>query len=472
MSKSPSVVRISLSIAAIAGISALYAVVVQVNPTTVALSYLMAILFIATMWGIAEATAASVAATVLFNLLFLPPVGVLTIADPQHWISFVAFMVTAVVASQLSGRARQRRLDAVARQRDLERLYAFSRALLLVESGPSGRTSIVRHMVEIFDLPFAALYDHEADTVYRAGSVEVADVDTKLRDVARRAIAIQEASGLTVTAIRLGGAPIGSLALLGGGFSDTVLQSLANLTAIELERARARETSARAEAARQSGELRAAVLDAVAHEFKTPLTSIKMAASTLASGTAPAAAEELVAIISEEADRLQATVTDAVQMLRIDAGEFVLNRERLRLAGIVDALIAESRWHLSGHTLVNRVPGDLVAAADPILVRLALRQLLDNAVKYSMSGSRIVVDGTNGPPVTITVSNPAPEIPAAERKRIFERFYRGPQAGHVPGTGMGLAIVRQIAEAHGGAVTVLSEGGTTRFQLSLPVHES
>src|ERR1700676_592189 len=136
--------RIAASIGAVVLISALYFEVLHVNPTTVALSYLIAILVIATGWGIVEATAGSIAAVLCFNFFFLPPVGAFTIADPQHWVAFVAFLATAIVASQLSGRARQREIDAAGRQRDQERLYALSRALLLSEGSASVSGAIAR----------------------------------------------------------------------------------------------------------------------------------------------------------------------------------------------------------------------------------------------------------------------------------------------------------------------------------------
>ena len=140
--------RVAASIGAVALITVLYSEMLPVNPTTVALSYLVAILLIATTWGIVEATTASIVAVLCFNFFFLPPVGTLTIADPQNWVAFVAFLATAIVASQLSGRARQREVDAAGRQRDLERLYALSRALLLSEGGASVSGAIARHIAE------------------------------------------------------------------------------------------------------------------------------------------------------------------------------------------------------------------------------------------------------------------------------------------------------------------------------------
>src|ERR1700730_6839164 len=157
--------RIAASIGAVVLITALYFEILHVNPTTVALSYLIAILLIATGWGIVEATAGSIAAVLCFNFFFLPPVGTFTIADPQNWVAFIAFLATAIIASQLSGRARQREIDAAARQRDLERLYALSRALLLSEGGVSVSGAIARHIAETFELQTVGLYDRRADTV-------------------------------------------------------------------------------------------------------------------------------------------------------------------------------------------------------------------------------------------------------------------------------------------------------------------
>src|SRR5262245_57392329 len=127
--------RIAASIAAVGAVTAVGAVAIRVNPTTIALSYVVVILLIATTWGIAESTIASLAALLCFNFFFLPLVGTLTIADPQNWVALVAFLLTATIASQLSVRARRRTIEALGRQSDLERLYALSRALLLSEGG-------------------------------------------------------------------------------------------------------------------------------------------------------------------------------------------------------------------------------------------------------------------------------------------------------------------------------------------------
>src|SRR5262245_14896554 len=115
MSRTVLLLRIAASLGAVGLITIVYSELLPVNPTTIALTYLMAILAIASGWGIAEATTASLAAVLCFNFFFLPPVGTLTIADPQNWVALLAFLVTAVVTSQLSGRARRRQMEAIGR---------------------------------------------------------------------------------------------------------------------------------------------------------------------------------------------------------------------------------------------------------------------------------------------------------------------------------------------------------------------
>ncbi len=462
--------RVAASIGAVALITVLYGAAIPVNPTTVALSYLIAILLIATWWGIVEATTGSVVAVLCFNLFFLPPVGTLTIADPQNWVAFVAFLVTAIVASQLSGRARQREIDAAGRQRDMERLYALSRALLLSESGMSVSGAIARHIAETFELGAVGLYDQRADRVSWAGSTEAPALESKLRDAASRAVSLRDPAGFVVIAIQLGGAPIGSLALMDAGLSDTVLHSIANLAAIGLERARSREATARAEAAQESSELRATVLDALAHEFKTPLTSMKAAASDLCTSTSIGERDrELVSIIDEDLDRFQGLVTDAVHMLRIDAGDFAVHVERHRLTAVMAATLRRFEKRLDGHQLLINVPEHLAVDADRELLELALRQVLDNALKYSSPSSTIEIRAQGNGEVQILIRNSDSTIPEREQARVVERFYRGAQARHVPGTGMGLAIVQQIARAHGGTLTVSSSPDAgTAIALSIP----
>jgi len=440
----------------------------SVNPTTVALTYLIVILVISTGWGIAEATAASVLAVVCFNFFFLPPVGTFTIADPQNWVAFLAFLITAVVTSQLSGRARQRAIETVERQRDLERLYALSRSLLLVDSQATVGSAIARHIADAFQSA-VGVYDQQTDRVAWAGTEGALVPESTFHDVARRGTPEQVDNSIVVP-LRLGGSAIGSLAIAKVSLSDTVLHSVMNLAAIGLERSRAQEATVRAEAAQQSSELRAAVLDSLAHEFKTPLTSIQAAAGGLLASTAVRDSDrELATIVEEDVDRLQGLVSDAVHMLRVDAGQFVVHPQRLPLSEIVAAAVRRFDRQLDGHQFTTAIPESLTVDADRELLDLALRQVLDNALKYSPASSTIEVRAAANGTIDLMVSNTGSAIPDSEQAQVFDRFYRGTAARGTPGTGMGLAIVRQIAEAHGGTLTLNSsaDAGTT-FTLSFP----
>ena len=197
---------------------------------------------------------------------------------------------------------------------------------------------------------------------------------------------------------------------------------------------------------------------------------MKAAASDLLASTSTSARDrELVTIIDEDLERFQVLVTDAVQMLRIDAGNFAVHRGRHNLAEVVGTTLRKFETRLDGHDLLRQVPENLTVDADRELLGLALRQLLDNALKYSPPASTIEIHARSNGAVEISVRNSGSTIPEREQARVVERFYRGTLARHIPGTGMGLAIVQQIAQAHGGALMISSspEVGTA-FTLSLP----
>jgi two-component system, OmpR family, sensor histidine kinase KdpD len=463
------------SLGIIAGITFVGYRLADMNATTVGFAYLVAILAVASAWGLVESLVASVAAVLCFNFFFLPPLLTLTVSDPQNWAAILAFLATSVVASQLSARAKQRTREALERQQDMERLYALSRSILLTNAEEGIAHGIARQIGQTFDFPAAALYDRGTGAIYRTGPEDAPEIDDRLREAALKGTLFRdEASGTVVTAIRLGGEPIGALALRGTLPSDTVLQALANLTAIGLEKARAQEAANRAEAARESQDLKSTLLDALAHEFKTPLTSMKASTSALLSHLVaePQAQHELIVVVNEEIDHLNRLVTEAVHVARIEAGAIQLNCAGQPLGPIVAAAVHSMESALEGRQVKVDVEAGLDRVnADAELTVLALRQLLDNALQYSPRGTPVVVQAVkrDGRAV-ICVSDRGPGVPVAERTRIFDKFYRGSNGHGTHGTGMGLAIARQIARAHGGEVWLdktSSEG--SEFCLSLPL---
>ena len=282
---------------------------------------------------------------------------------------------------------------------------------------------------------------------------------------------------VVITPIMLGGHAIGGLALKKLDLSDGALHALLNLVAIAMERVRSEEAAARAEAARQNEEFKSTLLDAIAHEFKTPLTSIKAASTSLVSdATLSAHLRELVTIIDEETDRLSQLVTEAVRMSQIDAGTVRIDRAPLQVAGLVERVLDQFKTRTEGREIQVRVDHRLPAVmADPDLMALVLRQLLDNALKYSPPGSPIVITGeSKDGRVVLRIHDQGPGIPLRERDRIFEKFYRWQAtSSHIPGTGLGLYIAREITRAHGGDVWVEGEPGSgSEFCVSLPTSET
>jgi two-component system, OmpR family, sensor histidine kinase KdpD len=463
--------RIAAALALIAGVTLLCRSVFSVNSTTVALSYLLAILGVATGWGLVEAIVASVAGMLCLNFFFLPPVGTFTIADPENWVALAAFLVTSVVASQLSATVRRKALEATRRQHEMERLYALSRSLMLLDSRSSAAAQVAYHIAQVFEIPGVAFFDRQRDQLHRAGPRDVPVSEDKLRDAAVQNTAFYEpAEQVSILPVRLGGAPIGALAVAGGVISDTALHAIVNLAAIAVERAGAQEAAARAEATRQNQELKSALLDALAHEFNTPLTSIKAASSAMLEDTSTPP-RELLTIIEEETDRLSSLVSETIQMARIEAGNLRLERQPHAVAGVVSAALQRLRLQLEDREVRVEIDDPLPPVlVDAELAGLAIRQLVTNALKYSDPRTPILIRASlDGAFVVIRVKDSGPGIPEGSLSRIFEKFYRTGGALSVPGTGMGLAIARQIVEAHGGRIGVESRVGQgSEFSLSLP----
>ena len=468
-------VRLGSVLVTIAAITFICSRLVPVNATTVGFAYLLAILLIATAWGLLEATVGSVAAVLCFNYYFLPPIGTFTIADPQNWVALFAFLATSIIASQLSAHAKRRAEEAVDRRLEMERLYALSRAILLTDINQAAAKQIAHQIAQIFEFPAVALYDRTTGEIHHAGPEDLPGVRDKLRQAAVQGTLFQDRSNQTVVnAIRLGREPIGSIAIRGASFPDTALQALANIVAIGLEKVRGQEAASRAEAARQSEELKSTLLDAIAHEFKTPLTSIKAAASALVSDNVPRAdtERELISIVNEEADRLGRLVTDAIEMARIEAGKIKLNRQTHSVNDLVSRVLRQMRPVTEGRTLSAHVANGLpMVVVDGELIELALRQLLDNALKYSPLASPVELSAELADRgVVISIRDQGPGIPDRDQDRIFEKFYRGSNTRQqVIGTGMGLTIAREVVRAHGGDISVRSTPGQgSEFCISLP----
>jgi two-component system sensor histidine kinase KdpD len=460
----------------VAAITFVFFRLIHVNATTVGFVYLVAILVIATLEGLPAASVSSVVAMLCFNFFFLPPVGKFTIADPQNWVALFAFLATALTASQLSARLKRQRKTALDRQREMEHLYTLSRAILLTDTTQPTAKQIAHQIAQAFECPAVALYDRNSREVYLAGPEVLPNIDAKLRESAVRSSVLHEEGGeILITPIRLGRDPIGSLAVKNAFMSDAALQSLLSLVAVGLEKARAQEEVNRAQVARQSEELKSTLLDAIAHEFKTPLTSIKAVTTDLLSNPVEPLSQQqrgLVTIADEGADRLARLVTEAIQLARIEGGKFQLNRGIHFPRSLLSAVLRQTKSLTDGRELkVEAAEGLPLVLVDAELIQMVIAHLIDNAVKYTPQGSPIVMGAhASERGVIIHVTDQGPGITRDEQSQIFEKFYRGSRGQHLKGTGMGLAIAREIVRAHGEEIWVKSSPGKgSEFCFSLPI---
>jgi two-component system, OmpR family, sensor histidine kinase KdpD len=486
---SPSIrlaLRLLASFAGVAVVTFTAHAVIPHNPSTVGFAYLLLVLLIASNWGLPEATLASLAATLAFDLVFLPPIGKFTIADPQNWVALFSFLATALIASRLSARANRQALDAVERQRDIERLYTFSRAILLTDPVEPVAKQFARKLAEIFGLDAAVLFDRRTGEIHRAGPADFDGMEDQLRDAASQGTTFFDPERKRViTAVRLGSEPIASFAIQGAFMQDSVLQGIGNLIAIGLERARAQDLAHQVEAARRSDQLRTTLIDAMAHEFKTPLTSIRAATtSLLSSPDQPVESRtELLEVADEEARHLQVLIDDAVDMARLESdhnNQIKLRRELTDPKELVQDVVASLHTQIDDRPVEIRSEGSLPQLPlDRRLLKLALKQVLDNALKYSPPRSPVTVRVSDGAAsngnhaINFEITDHGPGIPVPEQGRVFERFYRSPSVkNQVPGFGLGLAIANNIVQAHHGELTVNSAPGETTFRMTLPLERT
>lgn len=352
----------------------------RIDSTTIALAMLLVVLFVAAYWGARPAIVASVLGVLCFNFFFLPPIGTLAIADPDNWLTLIAFLITAGTAGQLSARAKRRAEEAEAGRREIERLY------------------------------------------------------DELRSAFERA--------------------------------------------------------SHAEALRQSERLKSALLDAVTHDLRTPLTSMKASVTTLIDdvnsrpGDASPAVlndegrREMLDVINEECDRLNRFIEALVELARIEAGELRLGRRWGTIEEMIEAALARVKTIAAQYRVEVEIEKDLpVVLADSRAVSEVIYLVVDNAAKYSASGSRIGITAARGEAdmIRVSVEDDGPGIPVELRERVFDKFFRASSErdtgrSRPSGMGMGLSIARGIVEAHGGRIWIESGAGAgSRFLFTLPI---
>ena len=449
------------------------AFLLHVNLSTAGSIEMLLVLFVALRLGFFPATAVSVCAFLCLNFFFTDPIFTFAVADPQNWVSLFTFEATALLVSGLSSKVRKHSVLIEEQRKRAVKLYELSRAILLIDQRqPANQqlSALIREFLEV----------DQVDIWVYAGSPEISFTTTQNRVDEKANIFCRQdedydhlGSRVSQRLLRLGSTAIGTLKMSGWEVDPLTADAVASLSAITLERIRAIERENRAEIERDAERLRTAVLDGLAHGFKTPLTAIRTASSgLLAIDQLNSTQSELVSLIDERAMMLTQLTTRLLQTAALESREMRLRRTSVSIVDLLHKLLREQEGETRDRTKIQAPDHPRSDQLDAPLVELALQQLLDNAAKYSAIDSPIeitVAQTTSETRIMFqNIATSGSSIRPEERARIFERFYRGGDAASGPaGTGLGLSIVKKTAEAHGGSVSVETSDQSTRFIFSL-----
>lgn len=442
----------------------------------IAFAFLITVLLTAYRWRLAYSVYASVLFTLLFNIFFLPPLGRVTIADPQNWVALAGFLCTSVLVSHLSDRERRHAEMSEARRRDVDLLYKLSQKLLVQDEVKELARSTPSILASVFGFQAVALYVHATDATFYSDPNQILVSSAKLKSAqADNEDAVSSRDGIKFIQLRLGMRHIlGRLAITDGGQTPEMYEAMGSLVSVAMERAAALERTSRLEAARESERLRSALVDSVTHDLRTPLTAIRAAATTLQNQPSIAEAErnDLIAVVEEESARLDRLIGQAIEMATLDSQSLRLELRPLNVRELIELTVERTlgtQKHPVEIQLSEPFPG---VYADRNLLERVLRHLLENASAYSKPGDPITISARiEGDRLFITVADRGRGIDQEDLPFVFDKYFRG--KGHknrTKGTGMGLAIARAIMKIHQGGITAESRSGEgSQFAFWIPL---
>jgi two-component system sensor histidine kinase KdpD len=434
--------------------------------------HLFLVVVIALRWGFVEASIVSLLSVACLDFFFTEPLFEFYISDSHDWVALLTFEAAALLVSRLSNQASRHARDSEAHQERLQKLYELSQRILLFDHTEVVEQQLADLIRSNLQVKGVAVWNALDLQMCRSGRCDFSDDDVRATFYTETNSDIFS-DGVSRRVLRSGTRRIGALALCGHSLDPASVNAVASLAAVAIERARSFITEANAEAARQSEQLRSAILDGLAHAFKSPLTTIRVSSSgLLAMDTLSGSEKRLVTLIDRQAGQLSDLTHHLLLTAKLDKSDLKVYREDIDLVQLIESSVQASSQELGGHLIkLEGVTGHKIVRADKKLLQMALLQILDNAVKYSPPGSPLLIAvREERTVVAISVKNEGSFIPSEEREKIFQRFYRcSGSIGTISGTGIGLSVVRRIAEAHHGSVTVESDSASgTTFAIRLP----
>jgi two-component system sensor histidine kinase KdpD len=413
------------------------------------------------------------------DYFFLEPLFSFQLSSSLDTLGLAVFLITTLVITRLVTKLRGQTELSRLHEKRLERLYQLAQQLLALEPDPKDGTPFLKPFCGVFGIRAICLFDAAGAEVHIAGTAGD-DLEKRTGEafIHGEDCDLHE-HGISARCIRISGRTIGAIAFEGLQDPGLTAGPLAALAAAHLERTRSFMHASRAAAAIQTESYRSAILDALAHEFKTPLSTILTAAGALREVESLGAQHrELAESVESEAARLSRLTSRLIRTARLEREEVRPWIELIDVSAVLQD-IADQYTRLSAgrHIAVIKDCESSEVMADPDLVRLAVSQLLDNACKYSTPGSAVTLKiSRENERIAIRVMSNGNPIPPSERSKIFDRFYRGVDGLRVgPGSGLGLFVARKIALALAGGLELDNELGvpeSTVFRLVLPVPES
>ncbi len=437
------------------------------------LLYLLVVVPIALLCGFWQAVIVSLAAVVAHSWFAVEERHFAIATDPANSITLVAFVLVALIVSRLSARVTGHALEAELGERQMHDLYEFTRRTLQMNLHMEPGQELADLVHEIFDLEAVAVFDADLHEVYQAGFWSVDPQEMAQNVYYFETSDDDPESGMGRRVVRLGLVPIGSL-VVRGDTSPLINNAIASLIAITFDRYRAFANESRIETERRTEQLRATVLDSLAHAYKTPLTAIRAASTGLGEmGHLSAGQADLVSLIDEQTTLLGELTTRLLTTARLDAGEVSIQVAPVSVGTLVEEVLAGLKDRLASMKVAVEIGDEeLVLSCDHELMVMLLTQYIDNACKYSHFGSTITIRAmAAGAEAIFSVHSYGPVIPMADRERIFDRYYRSSTySNRAPGTGIGLSVAKRAAQVHGGYVWVTSDEqeGTT-FYAAIPL---
>ncbi|HLZ66448.1 MAG TPA: sensor histidine kinase KdpD [Aliidongia sp.] len=443
----------------------------------ISLVFLTAVLFSAVTSGLGPSLFAALLSVLSYNFFFLPPLYTFTIADPANVLALVAFMIVAVIASNLASRTRDQAITAAKRANTTAELYAFSRKLAGTATLDDVLWATAYQVASMLKVRVVMLLpDGDGRLEVRAGYPPEDELDEADFAAARWTWDRNHPAGRgsdtlpggkrLFLPLRTGRGAVGVIGIdkdapgpLLTPDERRLLDALADQAAIGIERTKLAEDIDEARLLAETERLRSALLTSISHDLRTPLASIIGAITSLRSygdRYGVEARTELMATVQDEAERLNRFVGNLLDMTRLESGALEPKRDFVDMSEIVGTALDRTSKIMNAHRIEIALAPDLpMVKLDAVLMEQVLVNLLDNAAKYAPDGTMIRLDAKEaGDELVIEIIDEGPGIPEDALERVFDKFYRVRQGDRQrAGTGLGLAICRGFVEALGGRIT-------------------